>query len=108
MSAPEFDAGFLHLAKRQQPDERFIVEIDDLDAVAPRIAEIAAEAFDQLQSIPARQLLAHLRDLRIVAHHDSEVPICWIRDHSLALKHGKKLVFAEFEKGVAFAFVEFF
>ncbi len=39
----EFDAGLLDFAIRQKPDERFIVEIDNLDAVAPRIMKIAAK-----------------------------------------------------------------
>ena len=39
----EFDAGLLHFAVGQQPDERFIVKIDNLDAVAPGIVEVAAE-----------------------------------------------------------------
>jgi hypothetical protein len=43
----EFDAGFLDFAVRQKPDERFIVKIDNLDAVAPRIAKIAAERWLQ-------------------------------------------------------------
>jgi hypothetical protein len=39
----EFDAGLLHFAIRQEPDKRFIVKIDNLDSVAPRIAEITTK-----------------------------------------------------------------
>ena len=37
----EFDAGFLHFLVRQKPDERFIVQIDDLNPISPRVAKIA-------------------------------------------------------------------
>ena len=39
----KLQSGLLHLAIGQQPDQRFVVKIDNLDAVAPRIAKIAAE-----------------------------------------------------------------
>ena len=39
----EFDPGLLHFTVRQEPDQRFIVKIDNLNAVAPRVTEIAAE-----------------------------------------------------------------
>src|SRR5207249_7259473 len=39
----EPDPSFLHFAVWQEPDERFIVKIDNLNAVAPRIVKIAAE-----------------------------------------------------------------
>jgi hypothetical protein len=39
----KFDSGPLHFAIRQEPDERFIVKIDNLDVVAPGIVKIAAE-----------------------------------------------------------------
>jgi hypothetical protein len=39
----ELNSGFLHFAIWQEPDQRFIVKIDNLDAVTPGIAEIAAE-----------------------------------------------------------------
>src|SRR5438445_13850863 len=56
----EFDAGFLHFAIRQQPDERFVVQVDDLDAVAPRIAEVAPKPRNQFEPIFLRQLVADL------------------------------------------------
>jgi hypothetical protein len=39
----EFDSGLLHFAIGQKPDQRFVVEIDNLDAVAPWVVEIATE-----------------------------------------------------------------
>jgi len=38
------DSRFLHFLVRQQPDQRLIVQIHHLDAIAEGIAEIAAEA----------------------------------------------------------------
>ena len=40
----ESDPGFLHLLVGQEPDERFVVQVNDLDAVAEWVMEIAAEA----------------------------------------------------------------
>ncbi len=40
----EFDPGFLHLLVGQEPDERFVVQVNDLDAVAEWVMEIAAKA----------------------------------------------------------------
>src|SRR5437773_2575685 len=39
----EFDSGLLHFAVRQKPDQRFVVKIDNLNAVAPWVVEVAAE-----------------------------------------------------------------
>src|SRR2546421_11099124 len=38
---PKFHAGFLYFAVRQKPDKRFVMKIDNLDTIAPGIAEIA-------------------------------------------------------------------
>ena|GEM_PF-6688494 len=42
------DAGLLHLLIGQQPHQRFIMQIDDLHAVAERVEEVAAKAGNQL------------------------------------------------------------
>src|SRR5262249_16783954 len=47
----ELDTRFLYLAIRQQPDQRFVVKIDYLDAVAPRIVKIATEGRLQFELI---------------------------------------------------------
>jgi len=47
----ELDAGLLHFAIRQQPDKRFVMKIDDLYVIAPRVAKIAAERRLQLEFI---------------------------------------------------------
>ena len=53
---------------------------------------------DQLQSVLLDELVAHLRELRLIADHDPEMP------HALDLIHlenRKELMVAQFEKGVA-------
>jgi len=39
----ELHSGLLHFTIRQKPDERFVVKIDNLNAVAPGIAKIATK-----------------------------------------------------------------
>src|SRR6266446_5715790 len=70
----ELDPRFLHLAVRKKPNERFIVKIDNLDAVAPRVAKIAAERRLKSEFIFAGDFFAHLRQLLFVPHHDAEMP----------------------------------
>src|ERR1700730_16424131 len=70
----ELDPRFLHFAVRKKPNERFIVEIDNLDAVAPRIAKIAPKRRLKFEFIFAGDFLAHLRQLLFVPHHDAEMP----------------------------------
>src|SRR5437667_7665690 len=74
LSLRELDPRFLHLAVRKKPNERFIVKIDNLDAVAPPIAKIAAERRLKLEFIFAGDFLAHLPQLLFVPHHDAKMP----------------------------------
>src|SRR5579883_2572184 len=53
----------LHFLIRQEPDHRFIVQIDDLNPVAERIEEIATERRDQRDPVFLRELLFDLVDL---------------------------------------------
>ncbi len=63
------------------------------------------ERRDEFDAVLAGQLLAHFVELRIVANDQSEVPhAAGVR--LFCFKHGEKLVFADFEEGVAFALVE--
>ncbi len=78
---------------------------DHLNAVPPRITKVATKSFLQGQFVFACDLLAHLRELLFVAHQDAEMP-CPIGLQFFHLEEGEKLVFAEFEKGVAFAFIQ--
>src|ERR1044072_4769043 len=47
----ESNAGLLYFAIWQQPDERFVVKVDNLDAIAPRVPEVAAKWRDELQFV---------------------------------------------------------
>jgi len=50
----KFDSLSLDLGVRQHPDEGFVVEIDNLDAIAKRIAEVTPKSGDQFDSVFAR------------------------------------------------------
>src|SRR5262249_46275378 len=70
----ELDTRSLHLAVRQQPDQRFVVKIDNLDAISPWIAKIAAERRLQFEFVFLRELLSNLFELRFIANHDPKMP----------------------------------
>jgi hypothetical protein len=98
----EFDAGFLDFAIRQEPDKRFIVKVHNLDAVAPRIAKIAAKRRLQFEFIFFLKFLSNFRQLRFITNHDPEMAnIC--RLHLFYLENCEELMLAQFEKGIAFA-----
>jgi hypothetical protein len=97
----------LDFAVWQEPNKRFIVKVDNLDAVAPRVVEIAAKRRLELQLVFFRYFLAHFLDLFFIANDDPEMSDV----HRLDLvdfKDRKELVLAEFEKRVAFAAVHWF
>jgi len=101
----EFNSGLLDFAVRKQPNDRFIMKIDDLDAVAPRIAKIAAERRLQFQFVFASKFLTNFSQLLLVAYHDSEMShVC--RLHFLHFENGEELVLTEFKKRVALAAVQ--
>src|SRR2546430_6977490 len=70
----EFNSRLLHFAIRQKPDKRFVVKIDNLDAVAPGIAKVAAERRLKLEFIFLSYLFANFLELPFVANHDPEMP----------------------------------
>ena len=78
-----------------------------LNSVAPWIAEVASEGWDQLDLVFLCYLIPHFSDLIGIAHYDTEVTIACIGAHVLALEHRQKLMLAEFEKCVAFALIQF-
>ena len=69
----EFDPGFLHLLVGQEPDERLVVQVNDLDAVAEWVVEIAAETGDQGKAVLFRQFLPDLVELHFVTHDEAKV-----------------------------------
>src|ERR1700736_2910558 len=80
------------------------MKVDHLDAVAPRIVKVAAKRRLEFEFVFARDLFTHFRDLLFVAHHDSEMPHA-AGMQSFHFENGEELMFAELEKGVAFAAV---
>jgi hypothetical protein len=82
------------------------VEIDYLDPVAPRVAEIAAKPGQKLDPIAIDEFLADSGDLFFIAHHDAEMAVP-LGPHLVDAEDGEELMFAELEEGVAFALVEF-
>src|SRR5439155_16482516 len=98
----EFNARLLHFAVRQKPDQRLVVKIDNLNAIAPRIAKIAAERRLEFQFVFFCEFLANFRQLRFIANHDPEMP--HIRPlHFFDFENGEELVLAQFEEGIALA-----
>jgi hypothetical protein len=103
----EFYAGLLHFAVRQEPDKRFVVKIDNLDAIAPWIVKVAAERRYQFDFVFPGEFLSNFLKLRVVANHDSEMPhVCAL--HLVHFENREELVFAQFEEGVALAATHLF
>src|SRR5437867_4514826 len=98
----EFNARLLHLAVRQKPDQRFVVKIDHLDAIAPWIAKIAAERRLQFEFVFLREFLSNLFELRFIANHDPEMPHVGAL-YLLNFEDREELVLAQFEKGITLA-----
>src|SRR3979411_631337 len=80
------------------------MKVDHLDAVAPRIVKVAAKRRLEFEVVFARNLFARFGDLLFAAHHDSEMPHA-PGMQSFHFENGEELMFAELEKGVAFAAV---
>ena len=81
------------------------MQIDHLDAIAPRIAKIASKWWFQFQSILLRHLLTDLGNLLLVADHQPEMPGS-IRLELRYLEDGEELMLAQLKEGVAFTTVE--
>jgi hypothetical protein len=92
----------LHFPVRQQPHQRFIVQIHNLNAVAPRIAEVAAETGRQFELVFLGELAPYFLDLPVVADHEAEV-FRAIGLELLDFEDGHELVFTEFAPSRAFA-----
>src|SRR5438477_5484294 len=82
------------------------MQVDHLDAVTPGIAKIAAKWRLQSQTVLFLHLLAHLIQLFLIAHDESEMTNP-IRLDLLHFENGEKLVLNQFQKSVAFATIHF-
>src|SRR5262245_19710149 len=103
----ELDAGFLHLAIRQHPYQRFIVKVDHLNAISPWIAKIAAKRWFQFDFVFPGQFRCDLLKLRLVANHDPEMPhVCPLS--FVDFENRQELVLTQFEERVALAATHLF
>src|SRR6266480_76996 len=82
------------------------MQVDDLDTVAPGIAKIAAKRRLQSQTVLFLHFLAHLIQLLLIAHDESEMTDP-VRLNLLHFENGEKLVLTQFQKSVAFATIHF-
>jgi hypothetical protein len=106
MQRAESQARVLHFTVGQQPDQRFVVQIANLDPIAKRIVKIAPKLFVQLEAVFIHHFFPHFRDLLFVPHHDAKMP------HPAALqflhlKDSQELMFAQFEKRIPLPGIEF-
>jgi len=103
----EFDTRFLHFAVRQQPDERFVVEVDYLDTIAPWIVKIATKWRLKFEFVFLCEFLPDFLELRFITNHDPEMPhVCAL--NLFDFKNREELVLAQFEKCIALAAAHLF
>src|SRR5690348_15395535 len=72
-SRTESQTCFLHFLIRQQPDQRLIGQISNLDAVSPWISEVATEVWVQFQLVLVDELAPHFVDLLSIPHHEAKM-----------------------------------
>src|SRR4249920_2501501 len=104
-SLSELDTDLLDFLVGEEPDERFIAEIADLNSVSPGIAKIATKTRHQGKFVLVDEFLPHFLDLFLVTDHESEM----LRAIRLQLVHFKdrhELVLAQLAPGGAFAAAE--
>src|SRR5262249_42836563 len=98
----ETNPSLLHLLVRQQPDERFIMEIDNVNPVPKWVAENTTKSRNELQPVLLCDFLSNLRQLRFVADDQSEVPSIG-RRQLFYLRHCQELMFSHLKEGVSLA-----
>ncbi len=88
---PELDSGLLDFAVREQPNQRLIVKVHHLDAVAPWVTEIASEPRLHLKPVLLSDFLTDFTDLPLVTYHDAEM-LRPIRSEFFHLEDGQELM----------------
>jgi hypothetical protein len=105
--AIELDTRFLHFTIRQQPDKRFIVKIDHLNAISPWVAKVAAERGLQFEFVFLDNFLSDFLELRFIANHDPEMPhVCSL--NFVDFENRQELMVTQFEERVALAATHLF
>ena len=103
----EFNAGLLDFRVGQKPDKGFIVKINNLDAIAPWIAKVAAERRLQFEFVFLGQFLSDFLKLRFIANHDPEMPhVCSL--NFVDFENRQELMVTQFEERVALAAAHLF
>src|SRR6267143_5904269 len=106
MSSPsELDTGLLDFLIGEEPDERFIAEIADLNTVSPGIAEVATKARHQFKFVLVDELLPHFFDLFLVTDHETKM-LRAIRLQCVHFEDRHELMLAQLAPGRAFAAAE--
>src|SRR5438132_14045627 len=83
------------------------MQINYLNPIAEWITEIAAKTWNQFQSVFFGDLFAYFSELRLVAHHNAEMPHA-VRLELLHFENREELMLTQFEECVTFALVELF
>src|SRR3982751_4115331 len=103
----EFNTHLLHFRIRQEPDQRFVVKIDNLDTISPWIAKIATERWLQFEFVFLSQFLFDFFELRFVANHDPEMPhVCSL--NLVHFKYREELMLPQFEERITLASTHLF
>jgi hypothetical protein len=105
--ALEADAQILDFLIRKEPDEGFVVQIPDLNAVPPGVPKIAAKPRVQLEPVLGRQFSPDRLHLLIIAQHEAEV-LGAVRAHPVHFENGEKLMGPQLTPGGAFSAAEHF
>src|SRR5215472_10778293 len=93
----ELDTRFLHLAIRQQPDQRLIVKIDHLNAISPWVAKVAAKRWPQFEFVFLGKFLSDFLELSLISNHDPEMPhVCSL--NLVDFENRQELMITQFEE----------
>jgi hypothetical protein len=92
----------LNLLIRKEPNQGFIGQVSNLNAVSPRIPKVATEAWVQLEFVLVPEFAPDFIDLLGIPHHQTEVldPV-WLQP--LHLEDGHELMFTQLAPGRPFA-----
>src|SRR5215831_5340584 len=92
------NADFLHFLVREQPHQRLVGQVTDLNAVTPRIAKVAAEVGMEFQLVLLHEFIPDFLDLLRITDHQPEM-LDSIGLELLYLKDRHELVLAKLAPG---------
>jgi hypothetical protein len=107
LSVFELDTRFLHLAIRQQPDERLVVKIDHLNAIPPWVAKVAAKRRLQCEFVFLGKFFSDFLQLRFIPNHDPEMPhVCSL--NFVDFENRQELMVTQLKERIALAATHLF